>query len=554
MNRFLSMLSIASILLQPYTAMAQAPMPSPVAMPTPAPLSDQQTFTLDQPTKSLELEYKIVEDVFEDRKEPDTCYHDVQRGMKTECNTEYDQQCSTRTETECENVPYPVCADVSRRVCEDVPRRSCQNVPEQVCETVNDQVCHSEDQRVCTNVPRRECRKVEQCRTVTDTVCDPVSNPTPTRSGPTRGDTNTGPTRGNTGPTRGSSGSTRGFELASAAASCREVPRRVCETVDKCETTNDQVCHSEPRRVCTNVPRRQCHSETRQSCSTVYDNVCHNETRQECHDEYKRECRQVPRQTCVDVPRQVCEQVPNMVSEPYACTRDVRVKVGERTKIRVSANAKIVVTNFGQVEVNGNELMARIATSAAFDLGKRDVKAEIVLSLGKNDQKVLYRVLKKEASVQVISETEKRIQTVFYLELMSLDQLSALNSLKVSEPKLTYEKLQFKLSSATSNADLSSLVAVESGALEVVMVKGRRLYTIIDDKFNPALVLKKTAAGYEINFSSFDIQYLQGRSHKVHLELSFKSTLNRDEFLNPDLLRNVSIKPVIGEFEGFPTE
>lgn len=485
MNRLLSALALVSLLLQPNTgAIAQSNS------------VEQRTFKLEQETTSFDLEHKEVEPVFETQQVPDTCYRSVQRGTKTECHTEYDQQCSTRIENECRNVAYPVCQSVPRQVCENIPRRVCNNVPQEVCETTNDRVCRNEPQRVCTNVPRRQCDTVQQCTTQNDRVC------------------------------RGSPPN----------QTCQDVPRRVCNPVQQCRTENDNVCHSEDRQVCQNVPRRQCHTENRQQCSTTNDSVCHTENRQECHNEYRQECNQVPRQSCVDVPRQACAEVPNIVQEPYACTRDVQVQTGERTKLRVGANIKVVIANIGKIELNSDEFVAKL------------VDSDVVLSLGKTDQKMIYRLVKKDRSEQILSETEKQIQVTFVIELISLDQLAALNTLKVIEPKLTYEKLQFKFSS-----ELPQLFSLNPGHLEVVMVKGRRLYTIIDQVFDPGLVLKKVGDVYELSFSSFNVRYLNSRNHQIKFELGVNSLINRNELLNPELLDRVSFLPIRGEFEGFPT-
>jgi hypothetical protein len=499
MNRLLSSLALVSMLLQPYSgAIAQSNDPVPGPRPgSVANTSEQRSFRLEQETSAFDLEHKEVEPIFETQQVPDTCYRQVQRGMKTECHNEYDQQCSTRIENECRNIPYPVCQNVPRQVCQNVPRNECRNVPQQVCQTVNERQCRNEPQRVCTNVPRRQCSTTQQCTTQNDSVC-----------------------RG-TPPNQ----------------TCQNVPRRVCNPVEQCSTVNDSVCHTEDRQVCNNVPRQQCRTENRQECRTVNDSVCHTENQQQCHDEYRQECQNVPRQSCVDVPRQVCEQVPNMESEAYACTRDVQVQTGERTKLRVAANVKVIVTNFGRVQLNTDELILKLSG------------ADVTLSLGQSSQKLIYRVVKKDRIEQAISANEKQLQVTFYLEVVSLEQLSTAGALKIVEPKLFFDKIQFKLNSP----ELANFVIFTQGHLKLVMVKGRRLYIQINDAFDPAQVLKKTADGYEISFSRFQMQSLSSREYQINFELGVKTNLNRNELLNPELLDRVSLQSVAGEFDGFPT-
>jgi hypothetical protein len=520
MNRLISSLALLSMLLQSCSgASAQSNNPDPVPGPKPGTVvignpgnntqtssadttpdtAEQKTFKLEQETTLFDLEHKEVEPVYETQQVPDTCTRQVQHGTREECHTEYDRRCTTRNENECRNVPYPVCQSVPRQVCQNVPRRECRNVPREVCETTNDRVCRNEPQRVCTNVPRRQCSTVQQCSTVNDQVC-------------------------------------RG---APPNQVCQNVPRRECKPVEQCSTVNDSVCHSEDRQVCSDVPRRQCHTQNGQQCSTVNDSVCHTENQEECHDENRQECQTVPRQSCTNVPRQVCGQVPNMEDEQYSCMRDVRVQVGERVKVRVASSVKIIVTNFGKVPLNSDEFKAKLTQN------------EVVLSIGNQSKLVIYRLVKKERSEQILSANERQIQSVFYIEMISVGQLSEIGALKVIDPKITFDKLQFKIASP-SGSDLENLISINSGKLSVVRVKRRRLLTIIDSSFDPAIVLKKTADGFEISFSAFNVRSLDSFSHQVHLELGVKNLLNRNELLNPELLDRLSLKPMVSEFESFP--
>jgi hypothetical protein len=316
-------------------------------------MTEQNVFSINQPNTAFDLSHTETEAVFETQSVPDTCYRSVQRGTKTECTTQNDRQCTTQNDNVCRDVQYPV--------CQNVPRNVCQNVPQQVCQTVNENVCRNVPQQVCQNVPRNVCTTVQQCTTQNDQVC-----------------------RG-TPPNQ----------------TCTNVPRRVCNPVQQCTTQNDSVCHTENRQVCENQPRQQCRIENRQQCTTQNDSVCHTETR--------RECTNVPRQVCNDVPRQVCQQVPNIVQEPYACTRDQQVQVGERTKLKITANVKVVVTNFGNINLSSGQFLAALNGT------------DVALSMAPGNAGVSFRLVKKDRTQQVISSVEKQIQVTFYIEVFLIN-------------------------------------------------------------------------------------------------------------------------------------
>ena len=58
---------------------------------------------------------------------------------------------------------------------------------------------------------------------------------------------------------------------------------------------------------------------------------------------------------------------------------------------------------------------------------------EVNLRMKSEGSKVIFRVLKKEQSVQQISSIEKRIQVVFSVEMILLEPLLQLQKLKIEE-------------------------------------------------------------------------------------------------------------------------
>lgn len=549
MKNFSALLAVALLSLQPnLSALAKDPA---------AAVTDSKIITLEQATTDLQLEHKEAEPIFETQQVPDTCHRDVQHGTRQDCNTEYDHQCHTTTENQCHSEAYPVCNDVRQNVCNPVSYPACQNinrnqcdsVPRQVCESIQRNECHSVPVPVCEDVPTQVCENAptQECHDTSVPVCESVP--------------------------RSVCGTTQQCETVQDSVChgdvCQTVPRRECKPVESCHQVSDSVCHNETRNSCTTVNhqschtenQRQCHNDSRQECHavpdsvchtvqdsvchTVPDTVCHDETRQECHletqnqchDEYRQSCADVPVEHCQDIPRQVCETVPNTVSEPYACTRDVQVQTGERLKFHSLAQVKLVVSNFGAVDLSKESFKVAL------------VDNDVVLSMAEASNKVIIRVVKKNQQVQVISEIEKAITTTFTLEAISLEQLSALSQIKMGSPVVYFDKISFKL----EGADVSHLpLSFDRGHLKII--QKRKLFghiTVADQDFN-GLLVKLVGDHYELDLQSLGIGTLRSSQTDVEISFSTKNVLNRSELLNPALIDQITFLPISGVFSGFP--
>lgn len=529
------------------------------AQNTPADLS-RKAVDLALASQLIQLEKKEMEPVFETRTVPDTCSRQVQRGTRQECHTEYDHQCHTEYSEQCENVPhsvcenvpqnvcntetypvcenvpqnvcntetYPVCQNVPRRECTNVPHSVCTNVPEQVCQNVPTQECHEATVPVCQNVPRQVCETTQQCTTVNDSVCH--GNP----------------------------------------PVCQNVPRRECKPVQSCRTVSDSVCHNETRNQCTTVNHQQCHTENRQrchdeftqSCHDVQDNVCHNESRQSCHmenrqschnesrqnchmenrqschNEYSRECHQEPSQSCTDTPRQACEQIPNMETETYACTKEVQVQVGERIKLHTAISLQVIFQNFGAIDVSKEKMEASI------------VNQEVKLRLTARSGKVIFRVVKTERKPRNLSQNELQIDMVMTIQAISVDQLTALSTLQMTDAVLYFDKMKFKI----SGANLSELpVSFDQGHLKVLMYKtARKVVSVIDQNFDPMIMKRNVDGSYQIEFPQFRVSSLSSKQHDLELNLGVKKLLDPKDLVNAEDLPAIAIKPIVGKFSGFP--
>jgi len=119
---------------------------------------------------------------------------------------------------------------------------------------------------------------------------------------------------------------------------CRTEYDNQCGYEQRCYNRPERVCRTEYQRqcrqvrVCPNRPGTQCRNET--VCNNVPRQICSSVPRRFCQNEY----------ICRNIPRQVCENVARYRREAYACTRTVRVPVGERVdytvQARISVNAQ----------------------------------------------------------------------------------------------------------------------------------------------------------------------------------------------------------------------
>lgn len=549
MKNFLALTAIAVLSLQPnISALAKAPSPVP---------TNVKVLTLQQATTDLQLENKEAEPIFVTQQVPDTCHRDVQHGTRQDCSTEYDHQCHTNTENQCHSEAYPVCHDVRQNVCnpvsfpvcQNITRNQCDSVPRSVCESIQRNECHSVDFPVCSEVPTQVCENVptQECHDTSVPVCESVP--------------------------RSVCGTTQQCETVQDSVChgdiCQTVPRRECKPVESCHTESDRVCHNETRNSCATVnhqschteSQRQCHNDSRQECHTVPDSVCHTvqdsvchtvpdtvchdesrqechlETQNQCHDEYRQACADVPVEHCQDIPRQVCETVPNMVSEPYACTRDVQVQTGERLTSHSVAQVKIVVSNFGAIDLSKESFKVALLNN------------DVVLTLAKASDKVIIRVVKKDQEVQAISEIEKVIKTTFTIEAISLDLLSALSQIKMGKPVVYFDKISFTL----EGADVSQLpLSFDRGHLKIV--QKRKLFghvTAADQDFD-ALLVKRVVDHYELDLQSIGVGSLRSSQTEMEISLSTKNVLNRTELLNPALIDQITLQPISGSFSGSP--
>jgi hypothetical protein len=99
--------------------------------------------------------------------------------------------------------------------------------------------------------------------------------------------------------------------------------------------------------------------------------------------------------------------VPNIVQEAYACTRDVQVQVGVRTRLKITANVTIQVVNFGTYDLSHARFLASLNSSN---------RPDVSLALDPTSFGINFRVVKKERNERAVSNVEKQVQIVFYIE------------------------------------------------------------------------------------------------------------------------------------------
>ena len=311
--------------------------------------TEQQVVPLNSAVIQVEMNHNEMETVFETRDVPSTCTRVVQRGTHPECHTESSQVCNTQIERECRNVSFPVCQNFPENVCRDVPDQVCHTTQVPVCHTNNEQVCHSE--------PHQSCETTQVCTTQNDQVCH------------------------GTPPNQ----------------QCTNIPRRVCNPVQSCHTSNQQVCHTESHQSCQNETRQQCDQITRRECRVENHQSCHNETRQECNN--------VPRQHCENVPRQACVEVPTIEQEQYSCMQPQQVPVGERLQLHTLARVTINVRNPRNIDISRDNLVITM---------NQGVLSAVVQSASG----IQYQVRQSAPSVVRTGPTEEVVTTTFDVEVI----------------------------------------------------------------------------------------------------------------------------------------
>ncbi len=312
---------------------------------------------------------------------------------------------------------------------------------------------------------------------------------------------------------------------------CTTVMSNQChnETQNKCETVNDSVCHNENQTKCETVNDSVCHNETQNKCETVSDSVCHNENQQQCHDEYRQQCQQVPQQQCVDIPHQVCENVPNMVQVPYACTKNVQVKTGDKTTNHVIAQVKVVISNFGEVDVSGESFVANLDGN------------DVSLALNSSSNRVIFKSLGKEQNVQKISDVDTQVTTTFTLQAISIDRIVSFENARITDLTLYTDRVRFKLSVNMGDLVSFNQAHITLNQVELLIFKKK----LLDEDFEPTL-LKLSGDSYEISLSSFNLKALKGRKSNLSLTLGVKNLLDRNTLLNPELLDRLNLRPITG--------
>lgn len=295
---------------------------------------------------------------------------------------------------------------------------------------------------------------------------------------------------------------------------CTTIQRRECHTSNQCTTEMDRVCNS---RGCTNIPRRVCRQV--QQCSNVPDRVCHTQSRTVCNN--------VPREYCQNIPRQVCINVPNIVKVPYACTRPVQVPIGQQLKLHTVAQIAVNLLNFSEVGQTPDILIAQLEN------GTVTISAQ-----NESTNAFLYQVVGQQRSEQMVSATEKVVKYSLSISATSIQKLNAFLDSEITNAKLFYDRVEFKLSGA--------IKVPFKGHLKIVQFRRIRSDLImIDNDFG---------AVEKILFKNFGVDSLNSADHSVELSLQVDLALLRNGLLNPGAISQVSNKSVLSSFEAFPSE
>jgi hypothetical protein len=299
---------------------------------------------------------------------------------------------------------------------------------------------------------------------------------------------------------------------------CTNVPRRVCRTEQRCTTTMDRVCNSQG---CRNVPRRTCNPV--QQCSTQMDSVCRNESRYEC--------RSVPRQYCQNVPREVCNQVPNVVQVPYACTRPVRVAIGQQIVAQTTAQINVNFINFNEVGATQDTLIASLYN------GEITYK-----SASPATAMFLYQIIGNERSEQVISASEKRITIQLTIKAISIQKLQAVLSSSLTNGKLYSDRVEFSL--------MGLMDAPLIGQLKIVQSRRYRSDLILfNDAFSTRSIVSQGNT-HKLMLNALQMQALYDGYYYVDLSFALDVNAIKNGLINPESLGSMATQRILGRFEG----
>jgi hypothetical protein len=211
----------------------------------------------------------------------------------------------------------------------------------------------------------------------------------------------------------------------------------------------------------------------------------------------------------------------------------MQVQVGERLRLHSVAQGRIVLSNFGQLNLS----QERIRIS----LRGLDVK----LSLESGSNRVLFRILKKELQVRDLSAIDKQIVVTFTVHAIPVDQIAGSLNLRISNPVLYTDRIRFNLISQDGMEQ--AYASFSNGHLKLT----RRTKLLFDRDFD-AMVIRRVGNQFELPFSQFNLQELASKNHQVELSLGIKGLYNREELVNPELLDQLAMRPVLGSFSGFP--
>lgn len=296
---------------------------------------DEQLVLLDgtKLEQSVVLKSETFKTAYKTETVDDTCFRDVQKGTK--------QQCETPSWQECDKPSHQECGYESHQECDYGPDR---------------QECgYGADRQECSYGPdRRECS-----------------------TGPSHQECQTSYT-----------------QECKEDRECRIVNgQRVCETHPTCSQVPHQECHMVPGQYecrivpgqyeCRRVPGQyechyvkgdyQCHTvQGEYTCKTVYDTPV-------CHTKYGTP---------------VCTEVPNIVSEPYACQKTVQVPYQVKDHDAVAnvlvrmaqLPSQIRVDGAMSVNLSGDQFSFKVGKSVS---GKIEDSTDVIWFVDKKDESSL---------------------------------------------------------------------------------------------------------------------------------------------------------------------
>jgi hypothetical protein len=284
-----------------------------------------------------------------------------------------------------------------------------------------------------------------------------------------------------------------------------------------CHTVPDSVCNSHG---CVSVPRQVC--QTQNQCSTQWDNVCHNEQRYECQT--------IPQTSCQDIPRQACTQVPNVVQVAYSCTKPVQVAIGQQLKLETNARVNLRFQDFS--------VLGQIPESVGVALSNGRV------TLSSQSQDFFFQIVDQTKSEQMLSATEKRIDTTITLHAIRASDLNALSTVKGSDGRLSQDRIEFTLS-AYPNVPFT-------GHLELLQHRTLGGYRTIADQDFASRMLVGAGNRQTLMLGALGIGGLRDHRHQVKLSLLLDLERLQKGAVNPELLNRLNGTPATYEFEAKP--